>query len=106
MSDTKVVRIRRKGGEIVQNCDIYIGRRMTMGGWNLPQSKWHNPYRTKECGSVEKACEMYEQYIRNSELINDIEELRGKTLGCWCKPKQCHGDVLVKILESKLAGEV
>lgn len=28
---TTVVRIRRKGGIIVQDCDIYIGRRQTMG---------------------------------------------------------------------------
>ena len=24
-----------------------------------------------------------------------MHELNGKILGCWCKPKQCHGDTLV-----------
>ena len=23
----------------------------------------------------------------------------GKTLGCWCKPEKCYGDILVKIIE-------
>ena len=25
------------------------------------------------------------------------DELKGKTLGCFCKPKSCHGDVLVEL---------
>jgi hypothetical protein len=29
------------------------------------------------------------------------DELQGKTLGCWCKPLACHGDVIVEILESE-----
>ena len=28
-----------------------------------------------------------------------LGELRGKILGCWCKPKPCHGDILVKLVE-------
>jgi hypothetical protein len=24
-----------------------------------------------------------------------------KTLGCWCSPQRCHGDVLVELLETK-----
>jgi len=27
-----------------------------------------------------------------------MDELKGKTLGLWCKPKQCHGDVLLELL--------
>ena len=26
-----------------------------------------------------------------------VKDLRGKTLGCWCKPEACHGDVLVEL---------
>ena len=78
----KVVRLKRSKGVVVQNCDVYIGRRMTMGGWNLPDSKWKNPYTVKECGSNEAAVKKFEAYIRNKpELLADIEELRGKTLG-------------------------
>lgn len=28
-----------------------------------------------------------------------LETLRGKVLGCWCKPDACHGDVLVRLLD-------
>lgn len=27
-----------------------------------------------------------------------LESLRGKSLGCWCAPQKCHGDVLVELL--------
>jgi hypothetical protein len=25
--------------------------------------------------------------------------LKGKVLGCFCKPKECHGDILVELVE-------
>jgi hypothetical protein len=28
-----------------------------------------------------------------------LEFLRGKVLGCWCKPENCHGDVILKLLK-------
>ena len=28
-----------------------------------------------------------------------LHELNGTTLGCWCKPNPCHGDVLVKLVQ-------
>jgi hypothetical protein len=29
----------------------------------------------------------------------DITELKDKVLGCWCKPLNCHGDVILKKLQ-------
>lgn len=98
---TSVVRIKRQGGRIVQDCDIYIGRACNMGGWNLSQSKWHNPYRIKDYSDINEVLRLYENYIRASPLIDQLEELRGKRLGCWCKPGPCHGDILVKLLAEK-----
>lgn len=94
-----VVRIKRQNGQVVQDCDVYIGRACNRGGWNLLQSKWHNPFTAAEYG--DQAIILYEQYIRASPLINEIEELRGKTIGCWCAPNPCHGDILVKILNER-----
>lgn len=79
--------------------DVYIGR----------PSIWGNPFThdpknlgdgTVLCDSREQAIEYYEIYIRdkieNKELL-DLREIAGKTLGCWCSPKACHGDVLIKL---------
>jgi len=31
--------------------------------------------------------------------MDEFRQLRGKTLGCWCKPEACHGDVLLELLQ-------
>lgn len=98
-----VVRMRRKGGVVVQD-GWYIGRRINMGGWNLTESKYHNPFTIKNSGSREEALKKFEEYLlNNKELMKDIKELKGKSLGCWCydsrKEKKdgyyCHGDILL-----------
>lgn len=77
--------------------DVYIGR----------PSKWGNPYSHKEgtqarfkVATREEAINKYREYILNKpELLEDLCELKGKTLGCWCAPKLCHGDILVELVE-------
>jgi len=72
--------------------DVYIGR----------PSKWGNPFSIGKDGTRKEVIEKYEKYLLNNEkLMNDLHELEGKVLGCWCKPKACHGDVLVKLIERK-----
>jgi len=39
----------------------------------------------------------YKLYLHLSGLINDIEELRGKDLVCWCAPLPCHADILLEL---------
>ena len=40
----------------------------------------------------------YERYISQQPwLMADLPELEGLVLGCWCAPKPCHGDVLVRL---------
>lgn len=105
MDPPRVVRLRRSASAgVIQGCDVYIGRRCTKGGWDLPQSKWANPYSVKECGSAEEAVCRYEEWIlRRPDLLSMLSELEGKTLGCWCKPGPCHGDVLVTLFKAKMA---
>ena len=73
--------------------DVYIGR----------GSIWGNPFTVEKYGR--NGCiDKYENYIRdklrnNPELWQELQKLEGKVLGCFCKPKRCHGDILVKILE-------
>jgi len=70
---------------------VYCGRRNVF--YNFPESIWHNPYTRPD------AIEKFRYYLRhNIPLLNRIDELRGKTLVCWCKPKACHCDVLLEFL--------
>jgi hypothetical protein len=80
--------------------DVYIGRENKREG--LKQSKWANPFVIGPDGSREEVLKKYEEWIlTQSELINNLSELEGKTLGCWCYPLKCHGDILVKLILNK-----
>ena len=77
--------------------NLYIGRNMNYYVNGTYKSKWHNPFSIKKYGE-EKSLELFEDYIlKNIDLLNDLHELEGKTLGCWCKPEKCHGDILIKL---------
>jgi hypothetical protein len=96
-----VVRLKRKGGRVVQDCDVYIGRRWTAGGWDLPESPWANPFTVRQCGTAAVAVEKFREYVQSRpDLMNRLHELGGKQLGCWCKPGPCHGDVLVDLYKA------
>ena len=101
---SSVVRIRRAGGELVQDCDIYIGRSCNRGGWNLPHSEWANPFTVKKCGSAQEACYRYEEWMKQRidgepQLRDRLSTIDGKVLGCWCEPgAPCHGQVLLDLI--------
>ena len=83
MSETRVVHCKR------EPYDVYIGR----------PSKWGNPFKIGVDGTREEVIEKYRNYIMDSSLLEDIQELKGKTLGCYCKPAACHGDILAELVE-------
>jgi hypothetical protein len=65
-----------------ESYDVYIGR----------PSKWGNPFTA---GTREENIADFERYLLDKpELLQAVGELKGKTLGCWCAPKPCHGNVL------------
>ena len=86
--------------------DVYIGRqrsqKMWSGGYYLPRSPWHNPFKIGRDGTAEVVAAKYERYLieERPDLVARLPELRGKTLACWCKPGPCHGDVLARLAEA------
>jgi hypothetical protein len=93
------VHIKRKNGAVVAGCDIYIGRAMYRGGWQLPKSAWANPFVLHKDGKNRaQVLADYEAYVRRTpELMAALPSLGGQRLGCWCKPLPCHGDVLARL---------
>ena len=70
--------------------DIYLGR----------PSKWGNPFTIGKDGTREEVVDKYREWIKTQpQLLAALPELDGKTLGCWCAPKACHGDVLAELVE-------
>jgi hypothetical protein len=47
----------------------------------------------------------YQEWIGTQhELLDQLEELRGKDLACWCHPNPCHGHFLVRIANPEECG--
>lgn len=69
--------------------DVYIGR----------PGPWGNPFRLKAEQERGSTLEQYRVWLWNEiragrVTITSLAELHGKTLGCWCHPRPCHGNVL------------
>jgi hypothetical protein len=69
--------------------DVYIGR----------PGPWGNPFLIGPHGDREAVIRKYRAWIlSHPEMLERArQELRGKTLGCYCAPLACHGDVLAEI---------
>ena len=60
-------------------------------------TKWGNPFIVGKYGTRAQCIKKFEEYlIHNERLMESLHELKDKTLGCWCHPKPCHGDILKK----------
>lgn len=63
---------------------------------------WGN-YAGMNSGSRDAAIEAFkEEFIRKiktREITRDhLETLRGMRIGCTCKPKRCHGDIIAEVV--------
>jgi hypothetical protein len=87
--------------------NVYIGRKgiVFINGSRYPKydSVWSNPYKITSDQSREKVLELYSTYIeekiKKDNLMQELLNLQGKKLGCWCKPECCHGDILVDLIK-------
>ena len=96
MKSTEVVHCKRC------KYDIYIGRK---------KSKYHfgNPFEIGKDGNRKDVIKKFRLWItkedyhdieprRRDWIIDNMYTLKGKILGCWCFPKECHGDIYVELL--------
>lgn len=82
--------------------DVYIGRGSLFG----------NPFVFKEDGNIEEILEKYKELfyrkIKKDRFRAAVDALRGKRLGCYCRPKEgfqgkliCHAQIIWGYLESR-----
>lgn len=104
---TTVVNIHRVGGRSPA-FDVYIGRACPRAADPRCRatSEWCNCFRVGRDGikTVEESLARYERTLRayldnNPDAVGRLLALRGRRLGCWCKPDPCHGDVLARVIE-------
>lgn len=90
---TRVVNIRK------EPYDVYIGR-----AGKGQSGYFGNPFRFEQ--GLARGCTLakyreyfYDRLSKDHEFKHRVESLKNKTLGCFCKPYPCHGDVIVEYLD-------
>lgn len=75
---------------------IYVGR----------PTKWGNPFKIgqKYKGKIlsrEDVILAHRHWLlylpKGQKLLGDLDEIKGKDLVCWCAPRACHADILLKL---------
>ena len=98
---TIVVNLRK------QRYDIYIGRagKGQDGYFGNPISKNEPCFVCNGTHSTpESTLHCFEAYFHHrleidEEFKSRVLALKGKTLGCFCKPRACHGDIIARYVE-------
>lgn len=88
------------GVEPMHPGDVLIDRRTMFG----------NPYRIGRHGDRADVLDSfrmwaYTQVKHNLTYRKHVASLYGKRLFCWCKPADCHGDILAELAQRLNDGE-
>ena len=89
--------------------DVLIDRTMIFG------NPWTHKERTVAefiVSSRHEAIDNYRKWLtgdgfegvlpeRRQRILDNLHKLKGLTLGCWCRPLPCHGEVLIELIEGK-----
>merc|ERR1712137_676920 len=87
--------------------DVYIGRQSKGAPKGVTNFEWGNPFVMRRGkNQVEERKRVIREYktwiIQHPDLIQKARmELKGKVLGCWCSPLDCHGHILSWIANSE-----
>ncbi len=78
--------------------DVLIDRTTPFGN---PWSHKDDTLAQFKVATRREALNAYREHLMgNTELQERLRPLKGKTLGCWCKPgNSCHGDIIAEFLD-------
>lgn len=82
--------------------DFYIGGESET--YEFEESVLSNPFDKSEYGREDSVKHFkmyfYRRYLEDEEYRKIVHSLEGDTLGCWCYPRRCHGEVIVDLLNT------
>lgn len=65
-------------------------------------SDWGNPFVMQKDTQAERdrVCDLFEQYAKWRLTVDPdwLEPLVGRNLACWCAPKRCHAETLLRLV--------
>lgn len=119
---TKVVNIYK------EEADVYVGRRRSGMHYGNPFGYVHEDGKTTRSEAImlkllpkgatrQDTIEAYRNWLKGIEhqewepqrrewILARLPDLVGQTLGCFCKPKNCHADVLAEMANATVEAKV
>lgn len=94
MNNTKVVHLKK------ETYDVYIGR-PGKGEDGYFGNPFYNQDRKTNIALFHRY--FYFRLNTDAEFLARVRKLKGKRLGCFCKPLDCHGDVIKEFVDAGLA---
>jgi len=86
--EVNVARVLNKHRDAIPDGAVYVGR----------PTKWGNPFVIGRDGDRSEVIRRYKEWLlSSSELMAQLDELKGRDLVCWCSPLACHADVLTEL---------
>ena len=84
-----------------EKADVKIDRSSILG----------NPFKIGKDGTREQVIQKYRKYLINCfQVVGEIQNMAYNmedniNLGCHCKPKECHGDILIEAIKAVREGK-
>lgn len=87
----KVVRLLRNGSRPVDS--VRVDR----------ATNWGNPFIMADESQRDEVCNKFELYAfwRLNMEPHWLDALKGKDLACWCAPKRCHAETLLRLANGR-----
>ena len=85
----EVPRVWKKGDSKIPKDAVYVGR----------PSEFGNPFTMRNEKDRDLVCDSFYDYLMaDLDLQKSVKlKLKGKHLVCFCAPKRCHADALLKL---------
>ena len=81
---------------------LYIGRGSIWGNRFTCIQNYQTKAEFVVATREESVLAYKDDILKNPTLLCRLLELNGHKLGCFCKPKSCHGDILVYLLKGMI----
>ncbi len=96
--------------ECKENLYVGRGRVVFIDGERYPKedSPFCNPFKIGRDGTRAEVLQKFRDYIwKNPVLVTKLMEATKnvKILGCWCKPEDCHADILREVIHAVQTSE-
>lgn len=89
--EKKEARVWNKRDPNVPADAVYVGR----------GTPWGNPFKLFRESDRDVVCDLFAERVLPTL---DLTPLIGKHLVCWCAPKRCHADALLRAAQKPIGG--